>query len=1175
MSATIDTATIVLGMHRSGTSALTRVLSLHGFDLPRTLIPASDVNERGFWESPQVNALNNEILESLGQNWFSFTPISRDWVQSAAATPFVDRARAMLAAEFGSADHLLLKDPRICRLANFWQLVLQPVATRLVTPIILRNPVEVARSLAKRNGFDEALGKLLWLRYCLDAEAETRGLTRTFVNYQDLLDDWRSVVRRLDADLALSLDQSASTEREVDAFLSTDLQHHRADDAKALVDISGIAQLHVAYGIMHRWGTGTAPVPDDFKSLDDIRAALDASAPLFVSLVENGRIDRKQLARLSEQFGEKSARLAETERQLTRQIAAHEKSRAELESGRQALRKKSAELDRSEAKLAKSKANLAKVQLKKDVAERELGRALNEITAMKATLGWRLQVAAAKWARAISPSTLTRRRSKSRERQRIAAVIRSSDLFDAEWYLGRYPDVRQGGTDPVLHYLDHGWKEGRDPGPKFSTDRYLDENRDVAAAKINPLLHFTEYGLAEGRGTVQPGRAISRKSTEDFGPAHPCFRAHMPGRKRPRWTRAHDLPAATDRAMLRIGDTVLGFAPEQKDRGGLERAISLFTIVSGAEKSSGRADIFFLESIDDVTPGRPNGVTLVDAWFINDFTLRARWRSDFPTRQAFVLRAYQFGGEALDTPLLVGECLLQDEFDCADIALVNPFMPVLFAHSAPDGELFASSLLSFPSLCRGGLYYGELLAINEQAGNIDDPIDIIGICRTLTTDLLKLVHGGDEPLLSHIDVDLRGATGAEAVFQPEFQRWLARVARINLSAGRTDTARAGGTTDYLAATLSSATAYRTACGSRAKANVSLALPADAVPSLQALTSAASRPETGWANAGEMAGAYLLTNREPATPKKLVSMPSEAAGMASVCAQDIAATYPIFKYSAGTGPIDSRRLSAIRIDAGHALQDAELVMPLAPSAKPVNDVVDGGETLAIVWPEEWEGGTLMVALDALGAQAAAGCLSVLLLSDASPTADLAATCDKLFGSHWRARRALAESWSDVSADHILVIRKNILLHDVRTLNTLKHILADPLASTATCALVRADEGGKSRKMTCHSAGLISVAKFGTETVAPLQDFKILQRATYPIASPAAELWMAAVQSLENSDLSPSQFNYLRHPAVISREGQYDMCTSAITASLIGEPAGDVGVDNHLSPEACIHLKVLNG
>jgi len=92
-----------------------------------------------------------------------------------------------------------------------------------------------------------------------------------------------------------------------------------------------------------------------------------------------------------------------------------------------------------------------------------------------------------------------RRNSRSRRLDRAAMVIGGSTLFDADWYLSRYPDVAESGLDPLRHYVEFGWREGRDPSLFFSTRGYLKANRDIAEQGINPLLHYIEHGETEGR----------------------------------------------------------------------------------------------------------------------------------------------------------------------------------------------------------------------------------------------------------------------------------------------------------------------------------------------------------------------------------------------------------------------------------------------------------------------------------------------------------------------------------------------------------------------------------------------------------------------------------------------------------------------------------------------------
>ena len=81
----------------------------------------------------------------------------------------------------------------------------------------------------------------------------------------------------------------------------------------------------------------------------------------------------------------------------------------------------------------------------------------------------------------------------------MSETNRTMPGFDETYYLESYPDVRQFEGTPLEHYLQYGWKEGRDPSAGFNTSGYLAVNGDVKEGGGNPLIHFLDYGLAEGR----------------------------------------------------------------------------------------------------------------------------------------------------------------------------------------------------------------------------------------------------------------------------------------------------------------------------------------------------------------------------------------------------------------------------------------------------------------------------------------------------------------------------------------------------------------------------------------------------------------------------------------------------------------------------------------------------
>lgn len=310
-AATQRCAIVVAGMHRSGTSATARVLSLMGCALPDTLMEPNANNERGYWESRAIMELNDEILESAGSRWDDWERFNPDWHRSPLAGQFRDRARAVLAAEFGEAPLFVLKDPRICRLLPFWTPVLEEfgAAPRFVLPI--RNPLDVAASLEARNGFDPSYGQLLWLRHVLDAEADTRGQPRAVLRYEALLRMWQPAVRRVGEELGLAWPlRPGAVEPEVAAFLDDGMRHHARDDAEVLDNDTLPRWVRDAFAVFDRRARGESRQGDD-AILDGIRQALDEAGPALARPLAAGRDAFRQVHKLERQLEKRNEEAAE------------------------------------------------------------------------------------------------------------------------------------------------------------------------------------------------------------------------------------------------------------------------------------------------------------------------------------------------------------------------------------------------------------------------------------------------------------------------------------------------------------------------------------------------------------------------------------------------------------------------------------------------------------------------------------------------------------------------------------------------------------------------------------------------------------------------------------------------------------------------------------------------
>ena len=269
---------LVLGMHRSGTSAVTGMLSRLGADLPKTLMPANACNPQGYGESVPLREFHDRLLASAGSSWHDFAPFNKEWLDSPVAESFAAELRDLVTTEFDGSHLIVVKDPRISRFVPFWlkQLDALNIAPRIV--ICLRNPIEVAASLDRRDGLSLASSLLLWLRHMLDAEAATRTLVRAVVRYEDLLTDWRGIADRLALELSLHWPNcSDSVTRGIDKFLSRSLRHHETSEEQLLARKDIGEWTKIVYPILSYMGHKGTPAAPTLRKMDDVKRRLDSA----------------------------------------------------------------------------------------------------------------------------------------------------------------------------------------------------------------------------------------------------------------------------------------------------------------------------------------------------------------------------------------------------------------------------------------------------------------------------------------------------------------------------------------------------------------------------------------------------------------------------------------------------------------------------------------------------------------------------------------------------------------------------------------------------------------------------------------------------------------------------------------------------------------------------------
>lgn len=189
-------AVIVLGMHRSGTSAVTGATIRLGLTPPRTPAPPNEDNPTGFHESVPIAALNHLVLNVLGLTWYHCLSFDPDVLDEAARAAAFDNCVALLRDEFADAPAFVMKDPLLCMTLPIWLAPLRHLGAAVSALIVIRHPDEVARSVFERDALPEDETPAVWLHHLLEAERLTRGLPRAVVFYTELLHDWRGCMAR-------------------------------------------------------------------------------------------------------------------------------------------------------------------------------------------------------------------------------------------------------------------------------------------------------------------------------------------------------------------------------------------------------------------------------------------------------------------------------------------------------------------------------------------------------------------------------------------------------------------------------------------------------------------------------------------------------------------------------------------------------------------------------------------------------------------------------------------------------------------------------------------------------------------------------------------------------------------------------------------------------------------
>ncbi|WP_051849145.1 rhamnan synthesis F family protein [Thiomonas sp. FB-Cd] len=222
------TLVVVLGMHRSGTSALAACLNAMGMwaGEEEDLLGATPENARGYWELRALVEFNDALLAALGCAWDAsrIPPVAR--IGARRFGEFAQRAQELLCAAFGAERALVIKDPRMCRLLDFWIPQFEQAGLSVRYVLTLRDPLECALSILRRDRLPLERARWLWADHLVSACNQTAGRDRLFVSYAQLLRDPTGQLHRLAAFLGL---KPSAVDARVVAVVEPALRHQIQD----------------------------------------------------------------------------------------------------------------------------------------------------------------------------------------------------------------------------------------------------------------------------------------------------------------------------------------------------------------------------------------------------------------------------------------------------------------------------------------------------------------------------------------------------------------------------------------------------------------------------------------------------------------------------------------------------------------------------------------------------------------------------------------------------------------------------------------------------------------------------------------------------------------------------------------------------------------------------------
>ena len=228
--------TIILGMHRSGTSALAGCLSNMGVNFGKAMMPGNQANQAGYFENQDIVLAHDILLRDLGCRWDMMGNLPEGWENTPAADKAMKTLTGILERQLLNKGPFAIKDPRLCRLMPLWNNVLSSLNIDPSFILMLRHPQDVALSLKERDGFDLLKGHLLWMVHNREALQACRGREHVIITFDQLLADPVHTLDKVRALKPLQKIDSREHSRSILEFIRPELKHHHQNPSAEIKD---------------------------------------------------------------------------------------------------------------------------------------------------------------------------------------------------------------------------------------------------------------------------------------------------------------------------------------------------------------------------------------------------------------------------------------------------------------------------------------------------------------------------------------------------------------------------------------------------------------------------------------------------------------------------------------------------------------------------------------------------------------------------------------------------------------------------------------------------------------------------------------------------------------------------------------------------------------------------